>query len=82
MRYSIEPKDQICVKNIVKSLSKTFCGKYKQELLDYAKQCATNALKTASKEQFKRQQKQLVISLVVATDAITRTASKSSSEAS
>ena len=35
------------------------------ELFDHAKQSATDALKTASKKQFKNQKKQLVIWLVI-----------------
>ena len=33
----------------VKNISKNFSGKYSQELLDHAKQCVTDAFKTASK---------------------------------
>ena len=57
-RYSIETRERIFVKiygflsfakNIVKSASKNLSGKYSQKLLDYAKQSALDALKTASK---------------------------------
>ena len=34
----------------VKNISKNFSGKISQELLDHAKQCVTDALKTASKK--------------------------------
>ena len=34
----------------VKNISKNFSGKYSQELLDHAKQCVTDAFKTASKK--------------------------------
>ena len=69
--YSVQPRDQIFVKdygsfsfaknmgkNIGKKISKNLSSKYSQKLHDHAKQSATGALKT---EQFKKQQKQLVI---------------------
>ena len=40
---------------IDKNVSKTFSGKYSQKLLDHAKHSTTDALKTASKKQFKKQ---------------------------
>ena len=71
MRYSVQPRDRIFVKgngflfftknigkNMGKNISKNLSGKYSKKLLDYAKQSATYALKTASK---KKQLKQLVI---------------------
>ena len=61
-RYSVQPRDQIFVKddqflsfarnmgkNIGKNISKNLSGKYIQKLLDHAKQSATDALKTTSK---------------------------------
>ena len=48
-------------RNIDKNKSKSLSNKYSQKFIDYAKQSATDALKTASKKQFKEQQKQLVI---------------------
>ena len=36
-------------KNIGKNISKNLSGKYSQELLDHAKQFATDALKTTAK---------------------------------
>ena len=36
-------------KNICKTITKNLIGKYNQNLLDYAKQSATDALKTSSK---------------------------------
>ena len=36
-------------KNIVKSISKNVCGKYRPKLLHHAKQFATDAFKTGSK---------------------------------
>ena len=47
--------------NICKNVSKNVSGKYNQKLLDLAKQPATDALKTSSKREFKKQEKQLVI---------------------
>ena len=60
--YSIVPRDCIFVKNygllsyakcmnknIRPNISKSLGGKYSQNILDYAKQSATDALKTASK---------------------------------
>ena len=62
MQYSVQPRDQIFVKcygflsfvrNMGKytgeNISKNISGKYSQKLLDYAKQSATDVLKTTSK---------------------------------
>ena len=62
MQYSVQPRDQIFVKcygflsfvrNMGKytgeNISKNRSGKYSQKLLDYAKQSATDVLKTTSK---------------------------------
>ena len=72
MRYSVQPRDRIFVKgygflyfaknmgrNVGNNISKNLSGKYSH--LDHAKQSAAVAFKTASKETFKKQQKQLVI---------------------
>ena len=48
-------------KKITKSISKRVSSKYSQKPTDDAKQSETDALKTAAKNQFKKQQKQLVI---------------------
>ena len=48
-------------KNICKNVSKNISSKYNQKPFDYTKQSATDALKTVSKKQYKKQQKQLVI---------------------
>ena len=61
--YSVQPRDQIFVKgyevlsfaknmgkNIGKNICKNLSSKYIQKRLDYAKQSATDALKTASSE--------------------------------
>ena len=62
MRYSVKPRDRIFVKghrlqscaknmgtNIDKNISKNVSGKYSQELLDHAKQSATDTIETSSK---------------------------------
>ena len=62
MRYSVQPRDPTFVKgwvflsfaknigkNVGKNISKNLRTKYSQNLLDHAKQSATDALKTASK---------------------------------
>ena len=62
MRYSVQPGDQILVKDygclsfaknmsqrIGKIVSKKLSGKYSQKILGHAKQSATDAFKTASK---------------------------------
>ena len=63
VRYSVPVRDQIFVKyygllpfhkNMRKSTCKNLTSKYNQKLLDYAKQSATDALKTASKRDIKR----------------------------
>ena len=50
MRYSIELKDQICVKDYgFLSFSKNMNHKYSQKLLDIAKKSAANAIKLLQK---------------------------------
>ena len=44
-------------------MSKSLSNKYVQKLLDSVKKFTTDAIKTASKEQFKKQSKQLMIYL-------------------
>ena len=66
--YSVQARDQTFVKgygllsfaekmgrNINKNISKNLRKKYNQKLLDHAKKYATDALQSASKEQFKKQ---------------------------
>ena len=53
-RYSVEPRDQIIMKgygilSFVKNMNKTLSVKYRQKLLDHAKQYVTDALETTSK---------------------------------
>ena len=63
MHYSVQPRDRIFVKdygflsfvkiigkNIGKNINRNFSGKYRQKLLDHAKQSATDKFKTSSKE--------------------------------
>ena len=77
-RYSVQPKDQKLVKghgflffaknmgkNVSKNISKKLSGKYSQKILDHAKQSRTDAIKTSAKTVIKKQQKQLVIWLVM-----------------
>ena len=54
MRYSIEPRDRICVKgcgflSFANNMGKSLSNKYGQKLLDCAKKSATDAIKTTSK---------------------------------
>ena len=70
MRYSVEPRDRIYVKgygflSFTKNMGKSLSNKYGQKILDSAKISTTDATKTASKGQFKKQQKQLAIWLVI-----------------
>ena len=66
MRYSIEPRYRIYVKvcgflSFAKDMGKSLSNKYGQELLDSAKKSTADAIKTALKKHFKKQQKQQVI---------------------
>ena len=84
MRCSIESRHWVFVtgyvfffiaKNIGKGTTKTLSGKYRQKLLNHAKQFATDALKTIYKTIWlKKQCMQLVIWLVIKLQ--TRTASR------
>ena len=54
MRYSIEPRDRICVKgygflSFPKNMGKIVSNKYGQKLLDSVKTSTTDAIKTVSK---------------------------------
>ena len=54
MRYSIEPRDRIYVKDygflyFAKNMGKSLSNKYGQKLLDSVKKSTTDAIKTASK---------------------------------
>ena len=66
LRNSIEPRDIIYVKgygflSFAKNMGKDLSNKFGQKLLDSAKKSTIDAIKTASKKQFKKQQKRLVI---------------------
>ena len=73
MRYSIEPRDRICLKGYgflsfakkmgthATKVAKNLSNKYSQKLLDTAKKSTTDAIKLLQKEQFKKQEKQRVI---------------------
>ena len=50
MRYSLEPRDRICVKGYgILSFARSMSNKYGQKLVDTAKKSATDAIKIASK---------------------------------
>ena len=54
MRYSIEPRDRMCVKgygflSFAKNMGKLLSNKYGQKLVDSAKKYTADAIKTASK---------------------------------
>ena len=54
MRYSIDPKNRICVKgygflSFAKNMGKSSSNKYGQKILDSSKISTTDAIKTASK---------------------------------
>ena len=66
-QYSVQPRDQIFVKghgfwpfarnmgkSISKNISKNIRSKYSQNLLDHAKQSATDAIKTDSKRAIRK----------------------------
>ena len=65
MKYSIEPRDRICVKgygflSFAKNMGKRLSNKYSQKILDSAKKSTADTIKTASKGAI-QQLKQLVI---------------------
>ena len=65
MRYSIAPKDRMYVKgygylSFAKNMGKSLSNEYDQKLLGSAKKSTTDAIKTASKREVKKPQKQLV----------------------
>ena len=66
MRHSIEPKDRISAKgygflSFAKNMDENLSNKYGQKLLDSAKNLPHMHKKLLQREQFKKQQKQLVI---------------------
>ena len=53
MRYSIEPRDRVYVKEYgfmssAKNIGKNLINKYSQKIIDTLKKSATNAIETAS----------------------------------
>ena len=59
MRYSVQPRDRIYVKEygflyFAKNMGKSLSNKYGQKLLDSAKKSTTDAIKTASKREIKK----------------------------
>ena len=71
MRYSVQPRDRIFVrdygflsfarnmgKNIGKNISENLSGKYSQKLLDHAKKSVTDSFQTSSKSVIQKRQKQ------------------------
>ena len=55
MRYLIEPRDRVYVKGYgLMSFARSMSNKYEKKLVDTAKKSATDAIKTASKEQYKK----------------------------
>ena len=74
MRYSIEPRERICVKgygflSFAKNMSKNLSNKYGQKIIDTAKKSTTDAIKTASKRAIQKTAgatgAELVIKLVI-----------------
>ena len=66
MRYSIKLRDRIYVDgygflSFAKNIGKNLSNKFSQKLLDSATKSTRDAIKTASKKNFRKQQKQLVI---------------------
>ena len=62
MRYSIEPKNRIYVKWYgFLSFAKNMSNKYSQKILTLIKSLKQMQLKLPEREQFKKQQKQMVI---------------------
>ena len=68
--YSVQPRDQrfakgyellLFTKNNSKNTGRNFSGKYSQKLCDQTKLVATDAFKIASKKQFIKNLKKLVI---------------------
>ena len=51
--------------SFTKNIGKNLSNKYSQKILDSPKKSTTDAIKTVSKKQFKKQEKQLVIWLLI-----------------
>ena len=63
MEFCLMPKNM--GKNISKNINKNVSCKYTQKFLNDANQYSTDALKTISKQVIQKQQKKLVIRLVI-----------------
>ena len=66
MRYSIEPRDIIYVKeyrflSFAENIALNLSNKYSQKIIDTAKKSTADSIKTASKRAIKKLQKLLVI---------------------
>ena len=60
MRYSVEPRDRICVKgygflSFAKNMGKNLSNKHGQKLIDSAKKSTTDTIKTVSKRAIQKQ---------------------------
>ena len=59
MRYSVEPRDRICVKgygflSFAKNMGKNLSNKHVQKLIDSAKKSTTDTIKTVSKRSIQK----------------------------
>ena len=59
MRYSVEPRDRICVKgygflSFAKNMGKNLSNKHGQKLIDSAKKSTTDTIKTVSKRSIQK----------------------------
>ena len=59
MRYSVQPRDRICVKgygflSFAKNVGKNLSNKHVQKLIDSAKKSTTDTIKTVSKRSIQK----------------------------
>ena len=59
MRYSVQPRDRICVKgygflSFAKNMGKNLSNKHVQKLIDSAKKSTTDTIKTVSKRSIQK----------------------------
>ena len=59
MRYSVEPRDRICVKgygllSFAKNMGKNLSNKHGQKIIDSAKKSTTDTIKTVSKRSIQK----------------------------
>ena len=83
MRYSIEPRDRIYVKeygflSFAKHMSKSVSNKYGQKLLDSAKKFTTDAIKTALKNVIQKTAEDVIDNKIA--DKITSVSKKPSND--